>query len=255
MILAGKAAVITGGSRGIGLAVAEAFKKEGAEVFTIARSGADFSADVSDYSQLEKVISKIGKKKGRIDILVNAAGVHGAIGFLPETDPEDWAAAVKTNLLGTYHAIKAAFPFLKSASRGKIINFSGGGAASPRPFFSAYGAAKAAVVRLTEIGSQEFAEKKLSIDVNAVAPGAIKTRLLKEAREAGEKIGNFEESPAKAVELCLFLASSVSDGISGRLISAVHDHWKKMPQHLQEIKESDIYTLRRIKPEDRGYEW
>jgi 3-oxoacyl-[acyl-carrier protein] reductase len=106
------------------------------------------------------------------------------------------------------------------------------------------------------------------IDVNAVAPGALNTRLLEDVLAAGpDKIGEAAYAQAlkqrasggtplqKGVELCAFLASRASDGITGRLISAVWDPWADLPAHLDELRRSDIYTLRRIVPEDRGKSW
>jgi len=104
--------------------------------------------------------------------------------------------------------------------------------------------------------------------VNTVAPGALNTRLLDEALTAGpDKIGKaFYEQSLKqkqsggtplnlGASLCIFLASSTSDGISGRLLSAIWDPWVKLPELTEQLKDSDIYTLRRIVPQDRGQDW
>lgn len=250
MLLRGKTVVITGGSGGIGGAIKQAFLKEGAEVFNIDLRRADIKADVSNYTDIARVMTKISSRKNVIDVLINAAGIHGAIGFLPEINSDKWRLAIETNLFGTFNCIKAFFPLLKKSQRGKIINFSGGGATSPRPFFSAYSVSKVAVVRLTETLAEEFKRKKYKIDVNAIAPGAVNTRLLREAIAAGDKKPrNWKKlTPEKAVKLCLFLASDKSNGLSGKLISAVHDDWWELPNCLNEVMLSDTYTLRRIKP-------
>ncbi len=106
------------------------------------------------------------------------------------------------------------------------------------------------------------------ITVNCVAPGTMKTRLLEEIATKGEAFVGVKETAiarniltqddsaiAKAIELCLFLASSASDGITGKLISAVWDDYKEWPKHLQELQKSDLYTLRRITGHDRGKNW
>lgn len=249
MSLSGKTVVITGGSGGIGGAVKTAFLKAGAEVFNVDLRQADIMADVSNYRDVARTAVKISSKKKAVDVLINAAGIHGPIGFLPDIDSNRWKLAINTNLFGTFNCIKAFYPLLRNSKRGKIINFSGGGATSPRPFFSAYAVSKVAVVRLTETLAEEFTRKKCHIDVNAIAPGAVNTPLLREAVAAGDKQPrNWEKlTPEKAVELCLFLASDKSNGLSGKLISAVHDDWRNFHGHLKEIMSSDAYTLRRIK--------
>lgn len=140
-----------------------------------------------------------------------------------------------------------------------------GGAASPRPYFSAYAASKAAVVRITENFAQEYKED--GIDINAVAPGAMNTQLLTDILSVDETVIGKEY--VKAVQqlqtggtdlqvpadLCVYLASDKSDGITGRLISAVWDSWMDLHTRLNQIQDSDIYTLRRILPADRGFAW
>jgi NAD(P)-dependent dehydrogenase (short-subunit alcohol dehydrogenase family) len=169
-------------------------------------------------------------------------------------------------LLGVFLPCRVFIPGIKKSGRGKIINLSGGGATGPRPFFSAYAAAKTAVVRVTEILAEEL--RPFHVDVNAVAPGPLATRLIAEGLAAGpDKMGqkaydemlriaqNGGESTDLAVELCLFLAGPESDGISGRLISARWDAWKELTAHRDELAASDIYTLRRIVPRDRAKTW
>jgi 3-oxoacyl-[acyl-carrier protein] reductase len=152
---------------------------------------------------------------------------------------------------------------MRAAGYGKVINLSGGGATAPLPRISSYAASKAAVVRFTETLAEET--RDVGIDVNAIAPGALNTRLMDELIAAGpEKVGAafFEKMTKtrdgggtpleKGAELCVFLASSASDGITGRLLSAVWDDWAKLPEKRDELARGDIYTLRRITPEDRG---
>jgi NAD(P)-dependent dehydrogenase (short-subunit alcohol dehydrogenase family) len=155
---------------------------------------------------------------------------------------------------------------LKALGGGKIINLSGGGATSPLPSISAYAASKAAVVRFTETLAEELRPHR--IDVNAMAPGPLNTRMLDEMLEAGpEAVGAAAHAKAlkqkesggapigNGAELCVFLASAESDGITGKLISAVWDPWKVLAARREELANSDIYCLRRIVPEDRGRNW
>jgi NAD(P)-dependent dehydrogenase (short-subunit alcohol dehydrogenase family) len=157
-------------------------------------------------------------------------------------------------------------PIFRRQAYGKIVNLSGGGATSPMPRISAYAASKAAVVRLTETLAEETMD--CGIDVNAVAPGALNTRLLDEVLTAGpESVGasfyaravkQREQGGApleKGTDLCVYLLSAASDGITGRLISAVWDPWQDLGSHLEELRKTDIYTLRRIVPADRNLKW
>src|SRR6202012_1631851 len=149
---------------------------------------------------------------------------------------------------------------------GKIIILSGGGATSPLPGISAYAASKAAIVRFTETLALEMREWK--IDVNAIAPGALMTRLTDQLLEAGPqridaalhaRIARLKQEGGTPLsvgaELCGYLASAESDGLTGRLIAAPWDPWPFSEEHKREIGESDIYTLRRIVPKDRGRTW
>jgi NAD(P)-dependent dehydrogenase (short-subunit alcohol dehydrogenase family) len=201
-----------------------------------------------------------------LDILVNNAGVYGPKGDLEKTNWQEWVDAIHINLLGTVYPCRSVLPSLKERRYGKIINLSGGGATAPLPRLSAYATSKAAVVRFTETLAEET--KEFRIDVNAIAPGALNTRLLDEVLNAGpERVGTefFEKAKKQkagggsslenAASLCVFLASSASDGITGKLISAVWDPWKDLPRYREELKNSDIYTLRRIIPKDRGKTW
>lgn len=286
MLLKDKKALITGGSRGIGRVVAEEFLKEGAEVCLLARNREELAktkeefssahpgrifyvaADVSQYAEMDRGYEEIKKKFGSVDILVNGAGILGALGPFSAMDIDEWETAIRVNFFGTAYAMRTVLPGMIEKGHGKIINFSGGGSTAPRPFFSSYGTAKTAVVRLTETVGEELRQQHSAISVNAIAPGVVNTRLLDETIKAGpEKVGKAEyedalkrkdqggDGPARAAGLAVFLASSLSDGLTGRLISAVWDNWRDIPTHLKEIMDSDIYTLRRIKPIDRGYSW
>lgn len=286
MTLDGLAAVVTGGSQGFGLAVAQALVADGADVLICARDEEQLkkaaesltaeagsgrrvlsaTADVSRPEDAERVVRTAVDALGRLDVLVNNAGVYGPMGPVEDVDWGDWARTIEINLMGTVLPCRAALPYMKSAGRGKIINLSGGGATAPLPRMSAYAASKAAVVRFTETLAEEV--RADGIDVNAVAPGALNTRLLDEVLAAGAaKVG--EEFYRKSLKqkddggaplekgaaLCAFLASAASDGLTGKLISALWDPWDSLPAHVAELASGDVYTLRRIVPEDRGGGW
>jgi NAD(P)-dependent dehydrogenase (short-subunit alcohol dehydrogenase family) len=203
---------------------------------------------------------------GGIDILVNNAGVYGPKGEIEEVDWQEWVRAIEINLYGSILTCRAVLPYFKTRGRGKIIQLSGGGATNPLPRISAYAVSKAAIVRFIETLAEEV--KGTGIDINAVAPGALNTRMLDEVLTAGpEKVGQafYERSLKqkqqggapldKGADLIVFLGSAQSDGISGKLISAMWDPWSTLPEHLAELRDSDIYTLRRIVPRDRGKTW
>lgn len=273
MKLKDKVAIVTGSGRGIGRAIALAFAKEGGEVVVVSRTLPEIEetaeklralggrvmvvrADVSKKEHVENLVRSVIKEVGRVDILVNNAGVQGPIGPLVVNDIDRWIQAVHINLIGTFLCCRAVLPGMMERRQGKIINFSGGGAASPRPRFTAYGSSKAAVVRLTETLAGEV--KEFNIQVNAIAPGAVNTKMLHEVLEAGEAAGEKALAAARrqletggtppetAAALAVFLASDQSDGLTGRLISAVWNDWQGISERIPEIMSTDMYTLRRI---------
>lgn len=273
MRLRNKVAVITGGGRGIGKAIALRFAREGASIVVAARSKDEVQDTVrgivadggvalgmqTDVSSLESVSSFFQtavRQFGTIDILVSGAAIQGSIGPLHEIDNDGWVRTIQINLVGTFFCIKLVLPIMIREKRGKIITFSGGGAVSPRPRFTAYATSKAAIVRFTESLAEEVRE--FNIQVNAIAPGPVNTRMVGEIIQAGEKAGQEEfveaqersqlggVSPDKAVELALFLASEESNGITGKLISAVWDPWQEESFVALLKEDRDLATLRRI---------
>jgi len=225
-----------------------------------------FVGDVCSEQQCAAALTEAARRFGKLDILVNNAGVYGPMGPSEDVDFGQWVRAIETNLLGPVLMCRMAIPLFKAQKRGKIINLAGGGATAPMPWISAYAASKAAIVRFTETLALELRE--YGIDVNAVAPGALNTQMLQEVLAAGPaKVGQaFYDRSLKQLEdggagltrgagLVTFLASAASDGVTGRLISAVWDDWSNLPAHAGELAEGDIYTLRRIVPRDRGKTW
>ena len=281
-----RAAVITGASQGLGLEIARAFVRAGASVVLCARdavalqqateavralAGPDqtvlaVASDVSRQQDVTRLVTTALDRLPHLDILVNNAGVYGPMGPVEEAAWDEWVQAVSVNLLGSVLMCRALLPHLKGRRHGKIVQLAGGGATRPMPNFSAYAASKVAVLRFAETLAGEV--KEYGIDVNAVAPGLLNTRLLDQLLEAGPEragremydrsIRQREEGGAslqRAAELVVFLASAGSDGITGRLISAVWDPWETLAERRQTLEQTDIYTLRRIVPKDRGLDW
>ena len=280
MKLSGLNAIVTGASQGLGKAIAAQFLTDGASVLICARDATLLAqtrdelaagggrvlaqaCDVSDEVQVAAMTDYALREFGTVHALVSNAGVYGPMGPTEEVDLREWMRAVEINLYGTLLPCRALIPHFKKAGRGKIIVISGGGATNPMPNVSAYAASKAAVVRLMETLAEEL--KPHGIDVNAIAPGALQTRLVEQVLAAGpEKVGaaffaknkKWAEDGATPLalgaSLCSYLASAESDGITGRLISAQWDAWARLHEHRAELTGSDIYCLRRIVPEDRG---
>lgn len=284
--LNGKVAIITGANQGLGLEITRKYVNAGASIVMCARNAdllavvqrnlADclepgqiievVAADVSDAESVDRVMKTTLQRLGRVDILVNNAGIYGPMGPIEEVDWAEWIKAIEINLFGSILMCRAVLPIMKAQRQGKIIQLSGGGATNPMPNVSAYAVSKAAIVRFADTLAEELRE--FNIDVNAIAPGALNTRMLDEVLTAGpEKVGQAffdraiiqKESGGVGLNhgaaLALFLASDASNGITGKLISAVWDNWEHWPEHIDELRTSDAYTLRRIVGKDRGLLW
>src|SRR5437016_14472488 len=112
------------------------------------------AADLADPDAISRIVAKAGEFDGSIDVLVNNAAIQGPIGPLLDNDPAEWAQTVAVNLTAPVMLCRACIPLMGKRSRSKIINLSGGGATGPRPNFSAYASAKAALVRFSETLAQ-----------------------------------------------------------------------------------------------------
>lgn len=260
--------MVAGASGAIGAAVARRFHDQGARLCLtshtqpsgIADIGPErvlkFELDVRKKEHVDDVVARIVDQFGTIDVLVNCTGILGSVGPTSEVSAVDWVKTIEINLIGSFYLTQAVLPLMLRRGRGKIIHFSGGGAAYGRPYFTAYGASKAALVRFVESLAGEL--RDAHIDVNAIAPGPVNSRMWEELRAvistagpaAIEDIRKMDEnggvSPELAANLALFLASELSNGLSGRLISAVHDRWQTFEDRIAQIADSEAGTLRRV---------
>ena len=284
MKLAGRRAVITGATQGFGHELAAGFLREGADVVLCARDAAaldrvleDFQrdypqrriaglrADVGVEADVDALFAFAETTLAGIDVVVINAGVYGPKGAIGDVDWDDWVRAIQVNLLGAVYTARRSLPLLRRTGHGKMLIMSGGGATKPLPNVSAYAASKAGLVRFGETLAEEVRHE--GIDVNMIAPGALNTRMLDEILNAGPAVVGaafFEQAQRQAasggtplelgVELAVFLASSASDGITGKLISAQWDPWQQFADNKQRL-DGDVYTLRRIVPEERGWSW
>jgi 3-oxoacyl-[acyl-carrier protein] reductase len=239
--------------------VADLDKRPGQEAITL-------PLDLSDADIATEIADRVIARLPRIDVLINNAAIQGPIGRLWENEWSEWIRTIQTNLISPVALCRAVAPLMVEQGGGSIINLSGGGAAGPRANFSAYATAKCGLVRFSETLAEELRPHK--VRVNCIAPGAMNTEMLAEIVNRGVKAaGKMEHAQALKVQgdggasmqnvaqLCIFLASQAGSGITGKLISAVWDPWSLLPEHLNDLSGSDIYTLRRIVPKDRGKTW
>ena len=267
--------VITGGSLGIGLEIALKAAAAGARVILAARNEADlkralkkvqhisnrdhqlFRLDVSQCGAVQAFAKWCVDRFGAIDGLVNCAGVYGPIGKFPQIDIKKFDEAIRINFFGTAYMCHAFIPAMKASTRKKIINYSGGGAATPFPHYTAYATSKIAIVRFTENLALELDGE--GFDVNCVAPGFVITRLHRDTLAAGparcqpafyentkKQIDTGGVPPDKAANLTVYLLSDASDGITGKFIAAPWDAWEEEAFRDRLKCDKDFATLRRI---------
>lgn len=238
--LEGKVAVVTGGSRGIGRAVARALAQDGATVMVCSRniesnrdtaefikseggSAYPYQVDVTSADSVAAFVKEVLEEFGRIDILVNNAGVT-ADNLLLRLKEADWDKVINTNLKGTFHCTKAVARAMVKQRGGKIINITSVVGLLGNPGQANYAASKAGIIGFTKSVARELASR--NITVNCVAPGFINTALTaalpEEARGEVVKLvplGRLGE-PEDVAEIVRFLASSASDYITGEVIRA-----------------------------------
>ncbi len=291
--MTGKRAIITGGSRGLGYEIAKEFVLSGANVCICARDEHELQnaveslyefrryrdqkilfkkSDIGNTTDIDELYDYAISDMKEIDIVVNNAAIQGPIGLFEHNSWDEVLRVLDVDLIGVLYSMRKAVNVFKEidiASNNKmdkcIINISGGGATSVRPNFMGYAIAKTGVVRATEILAKETEE--YGIRVNAVAPGAMNTRMIDDIIKAGKDAGSEykkslerkdadDKTQRRAAKCVAWLASERAAGITGRLISAMWDGWDIYSDEcIRQIGESDIYTLRRIIPKDRGYDW
>jgi NAD(P)-dependent dehydrogenase (short-subunit alcohol dehydrogenase family) len=272
--LAGRTVVVSGGSAGIGLAIARGCAREGATLVIVARKQKDladalgglrelsdsghrsYALDVADREAVRGFRDWLQRERLHPNGLVNCAGAFGPIGKTTELDMGAFAQALEVNLLGSVYLCQAVVPLFDASVRGKIINCGGGGATFPFPNYSAYAVSKVALVRFSENLALELAGD--AVEVNCIAPGFVVTRLHEQTMAAGaDRAGAFFTktrdgiasggvSAEKSAELAVFLLSKESDGISGKYISAAWDAWREPAFQERLRREPDFATLRRI---------
>jgi 3-oxoacyl-[acyl-carrier protein] reductase len=216
-----RVALVTGAGRGIGAAIAERLKKDGLEVAVNDLTGVEFAADVSDYAECENLVKAIKDKFGRIDVLVNNAGVTRD-GLLVRMSEEDYDKVIAVNQKSVFNLMKLAGAVMFKQKSGSIINLSSVAGAHGNAGQVNYSASKAAVIGMTKAAAKELAPR--GITVNAIAPGFIETPMtdaLTDSQKAMilDKIAmNRYGKPEEIAGLVSFLASEDARYITGQVI-------------------------------------
>lgn len=276
--LGGRRVALTGGSRGIGFAIAKRLVQDGAKIAICAREitavrravealralspSPDHvmgtAADVTDTSALERFAEHACRHLNGIDSIVANAGIWGPKGAIDKISFDEWMHAFDVNVHGVVRVLRAFLPALRASGTGRIVIMAGGGAYQPYPYINAYGATKSAVVRLGEQIAEELAPE--GIPVNMMLPGPVNTGMVDELLAAGpqmlgekryQKVVEQKRAggtpPEKGAALCSFLLSDRIAGVTGKLIS-VADPYETFVLHRDEIMSSDALTLRRVVP-------
>jgi short-subunit dehydrogenase len=265
--------LLTGASSGIGKELVKNFSKKDFNLIVCARSRSElkklkkiketikyFKCDVSKESDVLKLKKFVSKYFEKVDVIINAAGIYGAIGRFDNLNFSNWKKAIEVNFFGTVLICKYFMNLLLKSKIKKIINFAGGGAFNAFPNFSAYACSKAAVVRFTENLAVEF--KNQGVVANCVAPGfnitPMQNDVLKAGKKkSGKKFYNFvkkEVSKKKNYKIvtpinCInFLINNKLKKISGKTISANFDNWssKIFKKIINNKKNSELFLMRRI---------
>lgn len=273
-MLEGKTAVITGGSRGLGLAIAEAYAREGARVVLAARGQASldaalerlraagyaasgFACDAGDLEQVRALAQHTLATYGALDIWVNNAGIAGPYGPTADVPVELYERVVRTNILGTYYGSIVALDQFLAQGHGKLINLLGRGDDRPVKFQNAYAPSKAWVMSFTKALAQEY--KGSGVGIFAFNPGLVDTELLRqlEAIEGYEKKLNplrtvirlWANPPNVPAERALWLASPATDGRTGLVVNVLG-----LPQIIAGLLRDLGRRIRRSTPPDTTLE-
>jgi 3-oxoacyl-[acyl-carrier protein] reductase len=235
--LSGKTALVTGGGRGIGRAIAECFSGAGATVLVAARTQGEIEetavkinddggtayaipADVTDNASVEALFAEAEKLTGGMDIVVINAGGSNTISLLEDSDPVSWKDTVEVNLISVFYTARAAVPYLKKRRGGKIIVIGSGAGYHIVKKASAYSSAKAGVHAIVKALAEELVDDNISI--NEIVPGPVNTVLFHQSQKNGDIYdpkGEWFKEPREVATLALYLTSFPDSGPSGQSFS------------------------------------
>lgn len=258
----------------------------------LASQGKDLLLSARDENKLQDLIGDISKRypnqnfrgfscnlaipeswKSAIDVLnnftvheyINCSGIQGQLGPSSELDYKEMNDVFNVNLFSSIFFTNHFGNRTKKSDKLSIIHFSGGGSTGPRPLFMSYSLSKTALLRFVENYAVENSNR--NIRINAIAPGLLPSKMQSEvirnerlfdSRDYFNSLKSLSEESydsTKLLNLCDFLLTDKSEGITGKLISVEWDNWAEWPNNLDQLRNSDLYTLRRITGRDRGQDW
>ena len=264
--LEGVTAIVTGGGRGIGRAIALQLGRAGAAVAVAARSTGEIDevadaiaqsggralavpTDVTERESVDALVNAVEGTFGPPSLLVNNAGSWLQVGPVAECDPDAWWGDLEVNVKGTFLCIRAVLPGMLQRGAGRIVNVSSYAAIWPSPYLTAYASAKAAVLRLTDSLAAELDGS--GVLVFAITPGFVRTRLVEEVAASSDgrcflpQLAEREDAlaPERAAELVAAAASGRLDGLAGRFLHVL-DNVNDLVARADEITKQDLYVLR-----------